>query len=120
MEILAKWFVTGQLNVLSVVITLFFVALFSMLWSQRGKLRCTDLITGRDGMLSRTAIGQTCGILIAVWTPVYSVTYKGTVEADVLALCLTYLAVVEGYAKYLRWKADLVKGGHGKPGEAAK
>lgn len=80
-----------------------FTVLLVMLFVERKTLKCSDLITSPDGRLSRTAIGQACGIVIATWAPAYT-TVQGHLDAMVLTICLTYLGGVEGYAKYLRWK----------------
>lgn len=97
-----------QLNALSVVITIAFCLLLFVMWTHRGRIDCVDLITSPDGRLSRTAIGQVAGTLVAIWTPVYlSVTEK--LDPMMLGICLAYLGGVEAYAKYLRWKSDLEK-----------
>lgn len=94
-----------QLNALSVVVTVVFMMLFFMMWSRRGSIDCIDLITSPDGRISRTAIGQLCGIIVAIWSPVY-MSVTGNLDSTVLAVCLAYLGLVEGYAKYLRFKQD--------------
>lgn len=96
-----------QPNLMSFIVGGVFVLLFAMLWSNRNHLDCTDLITSKDGRLSRTAIGQTFGIIVAIWAPVYT-TMEGKLEAEVLMISLAYLGLVEGYSKYLRWKSDCV------------
>ena len=92
-----------QPNLLSVVVGGVFGLLLAIMWSRRGQIDCLDLITSPDGRLSRTAIGQTFGILVAIWAPVYT-TISGKLEPEVLAIALAYLGLVEGYAKYLRAK----------------
>ena len=88
-----------------------------MMWHNREKVSCLDLITspakdGKEhGRLSRTAIGQVLGIIVAAWAPVYT-TMHGTLDVTVLGVCLSYLGLVEGYSKWLRYK-------YGKPGDAA-
>jgi hypothetical protein len=104
-----------QPNLMSFIVGGVFVLLFVMLWSNRHSLDCTDLITNKDGKLSRTAIGQTFGIIVAIWAPVYT-TMEGKLEAEVLAISLAYLGLVEGYSKYLRWKSD--QGQRQDPAEA--
>lgn len=94
-----------QLNALSVVVTAAFMMLFFMMWTRRGSIDCLDLITSPDGRISRTAIGQLSGILVAIWSPVY-MSVNGNLDSTVLAVCLAYLGLVEGYAKYLRFKQD--------------
>ena len=101
-----------QVNLLTVIVGGMFGLLLAILWSRRGTLDCVDLITSPDGRLSRTAIGQTLGIIVAIWAPVYT-TVVGKIEAEVLAISLAYLGLVEGYAKYLRAKADMSKNGDG-------
>lgn len=97
-----------QVNVMSVVIITAFAALMTAIFVRRSTLHCTDLITSPDGRLSRTAIGQTFGIIVAVWAPVIT-TLQGKLDSTVLMVCLAYLALVEGYSKYLRWKSDQPK-----------
>lgn len=98
-----------QINLMASVVGLSFVLLLVAIFSKRGTIHCTDLITSPDGRLSRTAIGQTLGILVAVWAPVYT-TVQEKLDPVVLGISLSYLGLVEGYAKYLRWKADQAKG----------
>lgn len=98
-----------QINMMAFVVTSAFVLLLIAIFSKRGTLHCTDLITSPDGRLSRTAIGQTLGILVAVWAPAYT-TVQDKLDPMVLGISLGYLGLVEGYAKYLRWKADQGKG----------
>lgn len=80
-----------------------FAGLAIIVLIQRRRLSCADLITSPDGRLSRTAIGQTCGIVVATWAPAYTA-IEGKLDSTVLLVCLGYLGGVEGYAKYLRWK----------------
>lgn len=98
-----------QVNLMAFVVALAFVLLLVAIFSKRGTLHCTDLITSPDGRLSRTAIGQTLGILVAVWAPAYS-TVQDKLDPVVLGISLSYLGLVEGYAKYLRWKSEQTKG----------
>lgn len=105
MEALFRLILDTQLNALSVVVTIAFCLLLFVMWTHRDRLDCVDLITSPDGRLSRTAIGQVSGTLVAIWTPVY-MSAKGTLDPVVLGLCLAYLGGVEAYAKYLRWKSD--------------
>src|SRR5690348_1742835 len=92
-----------QPNLLSVVVGGVFGLLLAIMWSRRGQIDCLDLITSPDGRLSRTAIGQTFGILVAIWAPVYT-TMQGKLEPEILGISLAFLGLVEGYAKYLRAK----------------
>jgi hypothetical protein len=103
-----------QLNLMTLVIAGLFGLLLAVMWTRRGSLDCVDIITSPDGRLSRTAIGQTFGIVVAIWSPVYT-TLDGKLQAEVLAISLAYLGFVEGYAKYLRFKQDMA----GKSGGGA-
>jgi len=95
----------ANVNLLTLVIAGGFCLLLAVMWSRRGTVDCLDLITSPDGRLSRTSIGQTFGIIVAIWAPVYT-TLDGKLQAEVLAISLAYLGIVEGYSKYLRWRAD--------------
>jgi len=110
MESLVRMILDAQLNALSVVVSVAFCLLLFVMFAHRDKLDCIDLITSPDGRLSRTAIGQVAGTLVAIWTPVY-LSVKGNVDSVTLGICLAYLGGVEAYAKYLRWKSDQMKGG---------
>lgn len=106
---------SAQVNLLTVIVGGMFGLLLAILWSRRGQLDCVDLITSPDGRLSRTAIGQTLGIIVAIWAPVYT-TVVGKLEPEVLAISLAYLGLVEGYAKYLRARhGPSGANGNGKP-----
>lgn len=108
-------------NLLSTVVGIAFTLLVIMLYARRGELDCIDLITarGKDGVnrLSRTAIGQFMGIIVAVWAPVYT-TLDGKLDGAVLMGSLAYLGGVEAYSTYLRWKDSQnerqVNGSNGK------
>lgn len=96
-----------QVNMLSMVVMAVFLLVFFVLFVHRGKVNCLDLLTSPDGRLSRTAIGQTLGVVVAVWAPVYT-TIDGKLDATVMGISLAYLGGVEAYAKYLRWKSDMI------------
>lgn len=98
-----------EVNLLALVAGIGFALLFAALWRRRRSIDCMDLITSPDGKLSRTAIGQSFGILVAVWAPIYT-TLQGKLDGTVFATSLAYLGLVEGYAKYLRYKNDQAKG----------
>lgn len=109
MESLLGMVLNAQLNVLSIVVSIAFALLLAVMFTHRDRLNCIDLITSPDGRLSRTAIGQVAGTLVAIWTPVY-LSVKDNVDSVTLGICLAYLGGVEAYAKYLRWKADSMRG----------
>ncbi len=97
-----------QINLLSMVVFAVFMLVFFVMFIHRGQISCLDLFTSPDGRLSRTAIGQTLGVVVAVWAPVYT-TIDGKLDATVMGISLAYLGGVEAYAKYLRWKGDMMK-----------
>lgn len=104
-----------QVNLLTVIVAGVFGLLLAALWSRRGQVDCIDLITSPDGRLSRTAIGQSFGILVAIWAPVWT-TLDGKLQPEVLFISLSYLGLVEGYAKWLRARYGSANGnGNGKP-----
>jgi hypothetical protein len=105
LDSIVNFFLSHQINLMTFVIFTGFVLLLIAVWSKREHLHCTDLITSPDGRLSRTAIGQTLGILVAVWAPAYT-TLKDKLDVAVLTVSLGYLGSIEAYAKFLRWKAD--------------
>jgi hypothetical protein len=100
-----------QVNMLSIVVFGVFVLVFFVMFAHKDRVSCLDLFTSPDGRLSRTAIGQTLGVVVAVWAPVYT-TIDGKLDATVMGISLAYLGGVEAYAKYLRWKSDLMKKDH--------
>ena len=92
-------------NVMVAALATMFTLLALGLFAKRKSIDCMDLFTDRGGKLSRTAVGQVMGVIIAAWAPVYT-TLHGKLEVEVLMVSLAYLGLVEGYAKWLRYKAD--------------
>ena len=95
---------------LSVLIAycLFFAWIIFILWRKRGTLHCEDLITNRQGKVSRVALAQLSGVLVASWIPIH-LAINGKTEADTIAVCLAYLALVEGFSKWLAHKEEVTK-----------
>lgn len=94
-----------QENIMVIVMLIAFTALFSLMWARRDRLDCTDLITAPNGRMSRTAIGQCGGIVVAIWAPVFT-TYQGSLDSGVLAVSLTYLGAVGAFTTYMRSKGE--------------
>ena len=86
----------------------FFSWLVFILWRKRGVLHCEDLITNRHGKVSRVALAQLSGVLIASWVPIHMAINAATSEG-VLAVCLAYLAAIEGFSKWLAHKEEVAK-----------
>ena len=87
---------------------LFFAWLVFILWTKRGVLHCEDLITNRQGKVSRVAIAQISGVLIATWVPIH-MAINGATDSTILGVCLTYLAAIEGFSKWLAHKEETAK-----------
>jgi hypothetical protein len=92
-----------QENILAIVLALSFIMLFVLMWTRRKTLDCTDLITSPNGRMSRSAIGQCGGIVVAIWAPVFT-TLQGQLDSTVLGVCLTYLGGVGMFTTYMRAK----------------
>lgn len=87
---------------------LFFAWIVFILWRKRNVLHCEDLITNRHGKVSRVAIAQLSGVLIASWVPIH-LAINGATSEGVLAVCLAYLAAIEGFSKWLAHKEEVSK-----------
>jgi hypothetical protein len=86
----------------------FFSWLVFILWRKRGVLHCEDLITNRNGKVSRVALAQLSGVLIASWIPIHMAINAST-DATILGVCLAYLAAIEGFSKWLAHKEEVAK-----------
>ena len=95
-----------QENILVLVMMIAFIMLFALMWTRRKTLDCTDLITAPNGRMSRSAIGQCGGIVVAIWAPVFT-TYQGQLDSGVLAVSLTYLGGVGMFTTYMRSKGSV-------------
>ena len=102
LQVLSNTVLRGH-NLLLIILALFFIMLFALMAFNRDKLRCVDLVTDNSGKLSLEAIGQLCGVLVAMWSPVYTAT-QGHIDASVLAISLGYLGAIHSYSKYLQSK----------------
>lgn len=94
-----------QINLMMLVVGFATMLTMWALWRARERVDCMDLFTSPSGRLSRTAMGQTGGIIVAIWAPVFT-TLQDKLDPTVLAVSLAYLGTVEGYAKYLRFKSE--------------
>ena len=103
-----------QENIMVMVMLIAFIGLFSLMWARRKTLDCTDLITAPNGRMSRTAIGQCGGIVVAIWAPVFT-TYQGHLDSGVLAVSLTYLGAVGAFTTYMRSRGDTPQEPQEKP-----
>lgn len=90
-------------NILLIVLGVCTILIFALMFFRRDKLNCADLVTGPDGKLSVEAIGQLCGLMVAVWTPVY-MAVKEHLDPVVLGVCLGYLGSVHAFTKYMQMK----------------
>lgn len=86
----------------------FFAWLVFILWKKRNVLHCEDLITNRQGKVSRVALAQLSGVLIASWVPIHMAINAST-DATILGVCLAYLAAIETFSKWIAHKEDVAK-----------
>lgn len=91
------------LNVVLVAYVILFLWFIGILWKNRRTINCADLVTNRHGKLSRVALAQLSGVIVASWLPIHmAITDK--IDSMVLLACLSYLGAVEGYSKWLAHK----------------
>jgi hypothetical protein len=98
-----------QENIVLIVASIGFIGLAFVFYTGRhdDTRRCVDLITAPNGKYSRTAIGQCFGILLAIFSPIYT-TLQGKLEIGVFAASLVYLGGVEMYSIWMRQKQSSV------------
>lgn len=97
------------LNVVVFAYALLAIWVAFILVKNRGRIDCADLVTNRQGKLSRVALAQLSGVVVASWIPIHMASAQNEkLDYAVLAVCLAYLAAVEGFSK---WLAHKEKGG---------
>jgi hypothetical protein len=74
-----------------------------VLFWNRKTIHCVDLLTNRQDKISRVALAQLSGIIIASWLPIH-MAVTGDLNATVVFACLSYLAAIEAYNKWLAHK----------------
>ena len=94
--------------VMMVVYCMFFAWYAFVLFSNRKTIHCVDLITDRSGKVSRTALLNLSGLIVASWTPIH-MAITGKIDPTVFGPCLTYLAGVELFSKWLAHKEGATK-----------
>ena len=77
-------------------------------------MHCGDLVTNRQDKVSRVALAQLSGIIIASWLPIH-IAVTDRLDVGILGVCLGYLAVVEGFNKYFAHKETTKTNGEPKP-----
>lgn len=94
-----------EINIYGAIITLFFAVFLIALWrAQKAKrLDWLDMLT-RDGTkVSITKILQLVGGVVGTWV-VIKLTLQGTVNWDIYAIYLGYVASVDGFSKLIMAK----------------
>jgi len=93
----------GSFFIMFAVYVLFILWYAFVLFRNRKTVHCVDLVTNRQDKVSRVALAQLSGIIIASWIPIHmAITDK--LDAAVFGICLSYLAVIEGFNKWLAHK----------------
>lgn len=65
-----------------------------------------DLITTPDtGRLSAAKVGQLVGLIVSTWV-IITLTTKDSLSLDLFLCYLTYVAGVDLFGKFLRWKSS--------------
>lgn len=98
----------GSFFIMFIVYALFLVWYAFVLWSNRKTIKCVDLITNRQDKVSRVALAQLSGIIIASWIPIH-MAVTDRLDAAVFGVCLSYLAIVEGFNKWIAHKESQPK-----------
>lgn len=93
----------GSFFIMFIVYGLFLLWYAVVLFTHRKTVKCVDLITNRQDKVSRVALAQLSGIIIASWIPIH-MAVTDRLDAAVFGVCLGYLAVVEGFNKWIAHK----------------
>ena len=86
-----------------VVYALFFLWYSWVLFRYRKEIHCKDLITSRNGKVSQTALARLSGLIVASWLTIH-MAITDLLDSGIGWACLTYLAGVELYSKWLSHK----------------
>ena len=93
----------GSFFLMFIVYAVFLLWYSFVLWRNRDKIHCVDLVTNRQNKISRVALAQLSGIIIASWVPIH-MAITDRLDAGVFGICLSYLAIVEGFSKWIAHK----------------
>ena len=98
----------GSFFLMFFVYALFIVWYAWVLFANRKIVHCVDLVTNRQGIVSRVALAQLSGIIIASWVPIH-IAITDRLDVGILGVCLSYLAIVEGFNKWFAHKEGASK-----------
>lgn len=97
---------------MTVLLVVLMALLATLLWKTTGRdkpLDWADLVTDVSKetgaqYLSLNKVGLLTGILVGSWC-VVTIAYRDKLSWEILVAYFAFVGTVEGYAKYLRWKA---------------